>query len=105
MFQVIANILSVCRILINFFKLHASIRSSCVNLIVISLGLIVEKMIQMKYLKPLKLYQELLKSNEVKRGRLLGLDVGYKYVGLSVSDANNKIASPLRLMLPDLFVS
>ncbi|XP_057805244.1 uncharacterized protein LOC131020455 isoform X2 [Salvia miltiorrhiza] len=30
----------------------------------------------MKYLKPLKLYQELLKASEVKRGRLLGLDVG-----------------------------
>lgn len=56
-------------------------------------------MVQMKYLRPMKLYHELLKSNELKRGRLLGLDVGDKYVGLSVSDANNKIASPLRSML------
>ncbi|EYU23483.1 hypothetical protein MIMGU_mgv1a0195702mg, partial [Erythranthe guttata] len=30
----------------------------------------------MNYLKPMKLYQELLKSNELKRSRLLGLDVG-----------------------------
>ncbi|KAH6799556.1 hypothetical protein C2S51_036040 [Perilla frutescens var. frutescens] len=56
-------------------------------------------MAQMKYLKPLKLYREVLKSNEVKRGRLLGLDVGDKYVGLSVSDANNKIASPLSVLV------
>ncbi|KAL6549992.1 hypothetical protein OROMI_020480 [Orobanche minor] len=53
----------------------------------------------MKYLKPMKLYHELLKSNELKRSRLLGLDVGDKYVGLSVSDANNKIASPLNLRI------
>ncbi|KAL6502315.1 hypothetical protein OROHE_024593 [Orobanche hederae] len=53
----------------------------------------------MKYLKPMKLYHELLKSNELKRSRLLGLDVGDKYVGLSVSDANNKIASPLSVLV------
>ncbi|KAL1566084.1 putative pre-16S rRNA nuclease [Salvia divinorum] len=53
----------------------------------------------MKYLKPLKLYQELLKSSEVKRGRLLGLDVGDKYIGLSVSDANNITASPLSVLV------
>lgn len=59
-------------------------------------------MIQMRYLKPLKLYRELLKSDEMKGGRLLGLDVGDKYVGLSVSDASNKIASPIRSMLASL---
>lgn len=53
----------------------------------------------MKYLKPLKLYRKLLKSNEVSSGRLLGLDVGDRYVGLSVSDANNKIAWPLRVIV------
>ncbi|CAA0820507.1 Polynucleotidyl transferase- ribonuclease H-like superfamily protein [Striga hermonthica] len=53
---------------------------------------------QMKYLKPMKLYHEVLKSNELKRSRLLGLDVGDKYVGLSVSDADNKIASPLSVL-------
>ncbi|GER38873.1 polynucleotidyl transferase [Striga asiatica] len=54
---------------------------------------------QMKYMKPMKLYHELLKSNELKRSSLLGLDVGDKYVGLSVSDANNKIASPLSVLV------
>ncbi|KAI3468743.1 hypothetical protein Pfo_025406 [Paulownia fortunei] len=54
---------------------------------------------KMKYLKPMKLYHELLKSNELKRCRLLGLDVGDKYVGLSVSDANNTIASPLSVLV------
>lgn len=53
----------------------------------------------MKYLKPLKLYRELLKSNEVNRGRLLGLDVGERYVGLSVSDPTYKIAKPFRVLV------
>ncbi|GER57539.1 polynucleotidyl transferase [Striga asiatica] len=53
----------------------------------------------MKYLKPMKLYHEVLKSNELKRSCLLGLDVGDKYVGLSVSDADNKIASPLSVLV------
>ncbi|KAK6137608.1 hypothetical protein DH2020_028634 [Rehmannia glutinosa] len=53
----------------------------------------------MKYLKPLKLYHEVLKSNELRRSRLLGLDVGFKYVGLSLSDADNKIASPLSVLV------
>ncbi|RVW16419.1 putative pre-16S rRNA nuclease [Vitis vinifera] len=34
-----------------------------------------------------------------ERGRLLGLDVGDKYVGLAVSDLHNKIASPLSVLL------
>lgn len=34
-----------------------------------------------------------------ERGRFLGLDVGDKYVGLSISDPNNKIASPLSVLL------
>lgn len=53
----------------------------------------------MKYMKPVNLFQELLKSNGVERGRLLGLDVGDKYVGLAVSDFDNKIASPLSVLL------
>ncbi|XP_051137407.1 uncharacterized protein LOC127255737 isoform X2 [Andrographis paniculata] len=53
----------------------------------------------MKYLKPIKLYRQLLKSNEHKSGRLLGLDVGDKYVGLAVSDADNKVASPLSVLV------
>ncbi|KAI3727617.1 hypothetical protein L6452_16235 [Arctium lappa] len=54
---------------------------------------------QMKYMKPLNLYQDLLKLHAVERGRLLGLDVGDKYVGLAVSDFNNKVASPLSVLV------
>lgn len=50
----------------------------------------------MRYVKPLSLFQDLLKTDVLERGRLLGLDVGSKYIGLAVSDINNKIASPLR---------
>nr|XP_043607524.1 putative pre-16S rRNA nuclease [Erigeron canadensis] len=53
----------------------------------------------MKYLKPLNLYQKLLKVRDVERGRFLGLDVGNKYVGLAVSDFNNKVASPLSVLV------
>ncbi|KAL6986235.1 hypothetical protein U1Q18_019603 [Sarracenia purpurea var. burkii] len=53
----------------------------------------------MKYLKPVNLFQDLMKSNPLERGRLLGLDVGDKYVGLAVSDTNNKIASPLSVLV------
>ena len=44
-------------------------------------------------MKPLNLLHDLLTSKAVKRGRLLGLDVGDKYVGLAVLDTHNKIAS------------
>lgn len=54
---------------------------------------------QMKYLKPMKLFQGLSKSNGLKKRRLLGLDVGDKYVGLALSDANNKIAAPLSVLV------
>ncbi|CAL5420581.1 unnamed protein product [Camellia sinensis] len=38
-------------------------------------------------------------TKPLERGRLLGLDVGDKYVGLAVSDTNNKIASPLSVLI------
>lgn len=50
-------------------------------------------------MKPLNLFQNLLKSNALERGRLLGLDVGDKYVGLAVSDFQNQIASPFRYVI------
>lgn len=50
----------------------------------------------MRYVKPLSLFQDVLMAHTKKKGRLLGLDVGDKYVGLAVSDSSNKIASPLR---------
>ncbi|XP_021651574.2 uncharacterized protein LOC110643494 isoform X3 [Hevea brasiliensis] len=53
----------------------------------------------MKYLTPLALFHELLKTKARERGRLLGLDVGDKYVGLAISDPHNKIASPLSVLL------
>ncbi|XP_059444052.1 uncharacterized protein LOC132175969 [Corylus avellana] len=53
----------------------------------------------MRYVKPWNLFHDLLKSNAVERGRLLGLDVGDKYVGIAVSDPRNQIASPLSVLL------
>ncbi|KAB2070989.1 hypothetical protein ES319_A08G193000v1 [Gossypium barbadense] len=54
---------------------------------------------QMLYVKPLHLFQNLVKSNASQGGRLLGLDVGVKYVGLAISDLDNKIASPLSVLV------
>lgn len=54
----------------------------------------------MKYVNPVNLFRELLlKPAMPKKRRLLGLDVGDKYVGLAVSDISNKIASPLSVLL------
>lgn len=51
----------------------------------------------MRYVKPLQLFHDLVKTSAIKeRARLLGLDVGDKYVGLALSDFDNKIASPFR---------
>ncbi|KAI3501282.1 hypothetical protein L1887_29146 [Cichorium endivia] len=61
--------------------------------------LLILALTMMKYMKPLSLYQDLLKVNAVERGRLLGLDVGDKYVGLAVSDFNNKVASPFSVLV------
>ncbi|XP_010271789.1 PREDICTED: uncharacterized protein LOC104607779 isoform X1 [Nelumbo nucifera] len=55
--------------------------------------------IKMKYMKSINLFHDLLKSNTAGKGRLLGLDVGLKYVGLAVSDPYNKIASPLSVLV------
>lgn len=48
----------------------------------------------MKLVQPVDLFRRLAKTGSVAQGRLLGLDVGRKYVGLAVSDIENKIASP-----------
>ncbi|KAL5803122.1 hypothetical protein ACOSQ3_031574 [Xanthoceras sorbifolium] len=53
----------------------------------------------MKYVKPLNLFDELLKRKATERGRFLGLDVGDKYIGLAISDPKNKKASPLSVLL------
>ncbi|KAK3012553.1 hypothetical protein RJ639_009344 [Escallonia herrerae] len=53
----------------------------------------------MKYMKSINLFKELLKPNAIRKERLLGLDVGDKYVGLAVSDVHNEIASPLSVLL------
>nr|XP_009382995.2 PREDICTED: uncharacterized protein LOC103970796 isoform X2 [Musa acuminata subsp. malaccensis] len=49
---------------------------------------------QMKVIEPVELFQKLCSSGAVQKGRLLGLDVGQRYVGLAVSDVANRIASP-----------
>ncbi|XP_076940232.1 uncharacterized protein LOC143609339 [Bidens hawaiensis] len=48
----------------------------------------------MRFVKPLNLYQDLLKLRALDRGRFLGLDVG-----LAVSDFDNKVASPLSVLV------
>ncbi|XP_012086915.1 putative pre-16S rRNA nuclease isoform X2 [Jatropha curcas] len=53
----------------------------------------------MKYVKPLALFHELMKAKAQGERRLLGLDVGGKYVGLAISDQCNEIASPLSVLL------
>lgn len=50
----------------------------------------------MKVIEPVELFQKLCSSGAVQKGRLLGLDVGQRYVGLAVSDVANRIASPGR---------
>ncbi|TXG68242.1 hypothetical protein EZV62_003177 [Acer yangbiense] len=57
----------------------------------------------MEYMKPVNFYKEifkeiLIKSDYLKPGRLLGLDVSDKYVSLAVSDWKNKTAVPLRAL-------
>ncbi|GAB2300941.1 hypothetical protein Dimus_034976 [Dionaea muscipula] len=53
----------------------------------------------MRYREQLRLFQDLVKARALEKGRLLGLDVGDKYVGLAVSDGQNKIASPLSVLV------
>ncbi|KAK9165907.1 hypothetical protein Scep_001098 [Stephania cephalantha] len=53
----------------------------------------------MKYVKPIALFHDLMKAKAPERRRLLGLDVGKIYIGLAVSDSNNKIASPLSVLV------
>lgn len=53
----------------------------------------------MKFVKPLNLLGGVLLTKPTVQGRLLGLDVGDKYVGLAISDPSNKVASPLSVLL------
>ncbi|ERN14642.1 uncharacterized protein LOC18442907 [Amborella trichopoda] len=53
----------------------------------------------MRFAKPIDLFQKLLESNKIAEQRLLGLDVGNRYVGLAISDPDNKIASPLSVLV------
>lgn len=50
----------------------------------------------MKYVKPLKLFHNVLERKVSERGLLLGLDMGDKYIGVAVSDSKYEIASPVR---------
>ncbi|MED6170905.1 hypothetical protein PIB30_035588 [Stylosanthes scabra] len=51
----------------------------------------------MRQVKALQLFHDLVNKNE--QARLLGLDVGDKYVGLALSDFHNKIASPFSVLV------
>lgn len=52
----------------------------------------------MRLLKVEELFRKVLQGGSEKQARLLGLDVGSKYVGLAVSDHQNKIALPLSVL-------
>ena len=47
----------------------------------------------------MQMFQDLIKTTQTQRGRLIGLDVGDKYVGLALSDFDNKIASPFSVLV------
>uniref|UniRef100_A0ACD5VJ64 Uncharacterized protein n=2 Tax=Avena sativa TaxID=4498 RepID=A0ACD5VJ64_AVESA len=51
----------------------------------------------MRLLKAEELFRKVLDGG-LKKPRLLGLDVGSKYVGLAVSDHQNKVALPLSVL-------
>lgn len=53
----------------------------------------------MKYVKQLELFQILFKNGKLGTGRLLGMDVGDRYVGLAVSNHLNEIASPHSVLI------
>jgi len=53
----------------------------------------------MKYAKQLELFQILFKNGKLETGRLLGMDVGDRYVGLAVSNPLNEIASPHSVLI------
>lgn len=51
----------------------------------------------MRLLQAEELFRKVLVGgSKTKATRLLGLDVGSKYVGVAVSDEENRIALPLR---------
>lgn len=53
----------------------------------------------MKYVKHLELFQILFKNGKLEKSRLLGMDVGDRYVGLAVSNPLNEIASPHSVLI------
>uniref|UniRef100_A0A0E0JP32 YqgF/RNase H-like domain-containing protein n=1 Tax=Oryza punctata TaxID=4537 RepID=A0A0E0JP32_ORYPU len=52
----------------------------------------------MRLLKADQLFRKVIEGGSKKQSRLLGLDVGSKYVGLAVSDDKNRIALPLSVL-------
>ncbi|KAL2348038.1 hypothetical protein Fmac_002038 [Flemingia macrophylla] len=57
------------------------------------------EVVEMRCVKPLQLFHDLVNTTQKHRGRFLGLDVGDKYVGLALSDFDNKIASPFSVLV------
>ncbi|TXG68322.1 hypothetical protein EZV62_003257 [Acer yangbiense] len=101
---IIENHLELCmnRLVYDDFLLEPLVqRQRCVPHLVLQ-GIAVRSQAEeeMKYLKPLKLYLELIKKNPMpmrpfKRHRLLCLDICNKYLNLAVSNPDNTIAMPL----------
>lgn len=58
--------------------------------------LLIKKLEKMKEVVPVALFRKLYRLRNTQKARLLGLDVGQKYVGLAVSDVTNQSTSPLR---------
>ncbi|XP_049933163.1 uncharacterized protein LOC116248491 [Nymphaea colorata] len=80
---------------------HAGSGVGChaVQALTLACGVIVVQYQEMKLVNPNDLFHYLLKNNKLNRGRLLGLDVGSRYVGLAISDRNNALASPLSVLV------
>ncbi|XP_074558044.1 uncharacterized protein LOC141814033 [Curcuma longa] len=53
----------------------------------------------MKEVGPVALFRKLYCLRNTQKARLLGLDVGQKYVGLAVSDVTNQSSSPLSVLV------
>ncbi|XP_042473014.1 putative pre-16S rRNA nuclease [Zingiber officinale] len=53
----------------------------------------------MKEVGPVVLFRKLYCLQNKQKARLLGLDVGQKYVGLAVSDVTNQSTSPLSVLV------
>lgn len=61
--------------------------------------MLIKKLEKMKEVVPVALFRKLYRLRNTQKARLLGLDVGQKYVGLAVSDVTNQSTSPLSVLV------